>query len=100
MLPPGFVALATTSTPRAAWIGLPRASLQYAVVTPAANRTNIAAQTAQPCFWFFTIRPSMYVNPLGIMKIVNIDQKLVHGVGFSNGCAALALKKPPPFVPS
>ena len=34
------------------------------------------------------------------MKIVNIDQKFVHGVGFSNGCAAFALKKPPPFVPS
>jgi hypothetical protein len=24
---------------------------------------------------------------------------LVRGVGFSNGCALLALKKPPPFVP-
>ena len=42
----------------------------------------------------------MYVSADGIMKIVNIDQKLVHGVGFSNGCAALALKNPPPFVPS
>ena len=35
-----------------------------------------------------------------MMKIANIDRKFVHGVGFSNGCAALALKKPPPFVPS
>ena len=26
--------------------------------------------------------------------------KLESGVGFSNGCAELALKKPPPFVPS
>src|SRR5262245_44466298 len=42
----------------------------------------------------------MYVNADGMMKIVNIDQKFVHGVGFSNGCAAFALKKPPPFVPS
>ncbi len=42
----------------------------------------------------------MYVSADGITKIVNIDQKLVHGVGFSNGCAAFALKKPPPFVPS
>ena len=42
----------------------------------------------------------MYVSADGIMKIVNIDQKFVHGVGFSNGCAAFALKKPPPFVPS
>ena len=49
---------------------------------------------------FSTIRPSMYVSADGITKIANIDQKLVHGVGFSNGCAAFALKKPPPFVPS
>src|SRR5262245_5864592 len=33
-------------------------------------------------------------------KMANIDQKLVQGVGLSNGCAALALKNPPPFVPS
>ena len=26
--------------------------------------------------------------------------KFVSGVGFSNGCALLALKKPPPLVPS
>ena len=36
----------------------------------------------------------------GIAKIMNIDRKFVNGFGFSNGCAALALKKPPPFVPS
>jgi len=41
----------------------------------------------------------MYVIAEGIRKIVSICQKLVHGVGFSNGCAELALKKPPPFVP-
>jgi len=28
------------------------------------------------------------------------DRKLVRPVGFSNGSAPLALKKPPPFVPS
>ena len=47
------------STPRAAWIGLPRASAQYAVVTPPKNRTNIAAHSAQPCFRFFTMRPKV-----------------------------------------
>ena len=30
----------------------------------------------------------------------NISRKFVNGVGFSNGCALFALKKPPPFVPS
>ena len=29
-----------------------------------------------------------------------ISTQLVHAVGFSNGCAELALKKPPPLVPS
>ncbi len=29
-----------------------------------------------------------------------ISNRLVNGVGFSNGCALLALKKPPPLVPS
>ena len=33
-------------------------------------------------------------------RIANISSKLVSGVGFSNGWAELALKKPPPLVPS
>ena len=33
-------------------------------------------------------------------KMSSISMKLVSGVGFSNGCALLALKKPPPLVPS
>ena len=33
-------------------------------------------------------------------KIASISRKLVSGVGFSKGCAELALKKPPPLVPS
>jgi hypothetical protein len=88
------------ATPRAAWIGLPRASAQYAAVTPPRKRTAIAAHTAQPCRWFRVIRPSSQVSAAGIAKIANIDRKLVHGIGFSNGCAAFALKKPPPLVPS
>ena len=36
----------------------------------------------------------------GIRKIRNIWNKLENGVGFSNGCAELALKNPPPLVPS
>ena len=30
----------------------------------------------------------------------NIARKFVSGVGFSNGCALFALKKPPPLVPN
>jgi hypothetical protein len=33
-------------------------------------------------------------------KIESICRKFENGVGFSNGCALLALKKPPPLVPS
>ena len=33
-------------------------------------------------------------------KIRSISRKLVSGVGFSKGWALLALKKPPPLVPS
>ena len=36
----------------------------------------------------------------GIASSSRISSKLVHGAGFSNGCAELALKKPPPLVPS
>src|SRR2546428_11221490 len=34
------------------------------------------------------------------MRIANSSRKFDNGVGFSNGCAELTLKKPPPFVPS
>ncbi len=33
-------------------------------------------------------------------KMRTIWRKLISGVGFSNGWALLALKKPPPLVPS
>jgi len=36
---------------------------------------------------------------LGNNAIETASSKLVSGVGFSNGWAALALKKPPPLVP-
>ena len=45
------------STPRACSRGLPAASAHQQTRTPARNRTAIALQTAQPCFWFFTMRP-------------------------------------------
>ena len=33
-------------------------------------------------------------------RIIRICKRFVNGFGFSNGCEELALKKPPPFVPS
>ncbi len=69
MFPPGWVADASTSTPRAAWMGLPFASAQYAVVAPPMKRMYIAAHKAQPCACFFTIRPKVQVSPAEITKI-------------------------------
>src|SRR6185436_20171017 len=79
---------------------LPPASAQYAVVTPARNRNAIAAQTAQPCLGEPVIWPSVQVRPAERAKMQNISKKFESGVGFSNGCELLALKKPPPLVPN
>ena len=80
--------------------GLPRASAQYAVLTPARNSRAIAAHTARPCRGEPVIFPSVNVKANGIARIENISRKFVNGVGFSNGCALFTLKKPPPLVPS
>ena len=69
-------------------------------MTPAKKRNAIAPKIAQPCRWSFAMRPKVKVSPAGIAKIRNIERKFVSGFGFSKGCAALALMKPPPFVPS
>src|SRR6476620_2128920 len=50
MFPPYDAAVTDWSAPAAVSNGFPRASAQYAVVTPARNRNAIAPQTAQPCF--------------------------------------------------
>ena len=42
----------------------------------------------------------MKIRAAGIIKTSSISKKFVNAVGFSNGCAELVLKKPPPFVPS
>ena len=44
--------------------------------------------------------PYMNTKAAGIMSTASISKKLVKPVGFSNGCAELVLKKPPPLVPS
>ncbi len=45
------------------------------------------------------MRPKTKHSAAGIRKIDSICRKLVTAVGFSKGCAELALKKPPPLVP-
>ena len=46
------------------------------------------------------MRPMVTLSPAGIAKMASISSRLENGVGFSNGCALLVLKNPPPFVPS
>jgi hypothetical protein len=46
------------------------------------------------------MRPNTLVSAAPIEKISIIWTRLVSAFGFSNGCAELALKKPPPLVPS
>src|SRR6266516_1717439 len=43
------------ATPRCWWIGLPEDSAHQHKSTQPTNKIDIAAQTVQPCFWFFTI---------------------------------------------
>ncbi len=64
------------------------------------NSTPITARIAQPWRWLPTMRPNTLVSAAPIAKIEIICTKFDSAVGFSNGCAALALKKPPPLVPS
>ena len=42
----------------------------------------------------------MKTSAAGISSTSSISKKFVNAVGFSNGCAELVLKKPPPLVPS
>ena len=46
------------------------------------------------------MRPYMNTSAAGMISTASISTKFVKPVGFSNGCAELTLKKPPPLVPS
>src|SRR5271169_5541675 len=69
-------------------------------MTPARNSTPMAAKIAQPWRSLPTMRPNTLVSAAPMAKIEIICTKFESAVGFSNGWAALALKKPPPLVPS
>ena len=42
----------------------------------------------------------MDTNAAGMTSTASISTKFVNPFGFSNGCAELTLKNPPPLVPS
>src|SRR5450759_2572429 len=63
-------------------------------------RKPIAPAIAAPCRRSLTISPYVYGSEKGMASSRTIWKRLVSPLGFSNGWEELALKKPPPFVPS
>ena len=47
-----------------------------------------------------TMRPKVKVRAVEISSMLQIESMFDQAFGFSKGCAALTLKKPPPLVPS
>src|SRR5690349_7612138 len=74
-------------------------SAQLHTSNPEIKSAVIVQKITQPSRGRPTIRPKVWVNAAGRITIASSSIKLVNGVGFSKGCAPLALKKPPPFVP-
>ena len=94
------VALATWSAPSCVSTGLPALRAHTWRSAAATKIDVIAASSAQPCRVSPTISRTCSKAPPGISRIASNSRKLDSGVGFSNGCAELTLKKPPPLVPS
>ena len=61
---------------------------------------TITASSAKPCRLSPTILPNVRGRLNGISSSRKISNMLVNGFGFSNGWDELALKKPPPLLPS
>jgi hypothetical protein len=100
MFPPLWPCPCVMLTPEARSTGDACCSAGYATPTPIANIANIAAKIIQACRRASTMRPNMKICATGISRIAISSRKFVSPFGFSNGTAELALKKPPPFVPS
>ena len=67
---------------------------------PTLTTMTITARSAQPCRVLPAMRPKVLVRANGMTRIRSISTQFEIVVGFSNGWAELALKKPPPLVPS
>ena len=91
---------AAPSTPSAVSRGLAWCSKCITATTDITNSSVIAASTTKPWRRSPTMRPKTRHNAAGMAKIASICSRLANALGFSNGCALLALKKPPPLVPS
>src|ERR1017187_9315121 len=63
------------------------------------QRVAMTETSAKPCRLSLTILPNARGVENGISSSRKISNQLVNGFGLSNGCAELALKKPPPLLP-
>ncbi|SAJ03280.1 Uncharacterised protein [Enterobacter cloacae] len=81
------------------WL-LPFHSAHITSATQTTKINDIAHSSVRPWRRSLTTSPKAKQSAAGIRKIASICTKLVNAVGFSNGCDELALKKPPPLVPS
>src|SRR5579872_7390489 len=68
---------------------------------PRKTRKNPAmtAKKVHACRRLPSITASMAISEVGMAAISRNSITLVSGVGFSDGCAELALNQPPPLVP-
>src|SRR5215469_17004013 len=96
MLPPAATLVRACETPTAARAGLPACSSWAAAAVPARRRVHMARKMTTPWRMLPTRRPIAMVSARGTMRRSRTSIWLVSPVGFSNGCAELALKKPPP----
>ena len=80
--------------------GLPANSRVIANTAPTRKMAAIAAKMVQPWRWLLAYRPNVNVRANGTRRIANISSQFVSGVGLSNGWAELALRNPPPLLPS
>ena len=69
----------------------PASSAHVAVATAPSHSTAITVTTATPCRVLATIRPNMRGRLNGMTSSRKISNRLIHALGFSNGCAELAL---------
>ena len=79
---------------------LPAASRCIAKTAPPTSTIAMAAKIAQPWRRSPAYRPKVNVSANGTASIRIISTRLVRGVGFSNGWAEFALRKPPPLLPN
>ncbi len=86
--------------PAAVSAGVVRVSVATETAIAEANRITIAAKIATPCRGLPSMRPKRKGMENVIRSSLQSSSRSVKGVELSNGWAELALKKPPPFVPT